>query len=67
MSKLTISIGRTVQVQQYEPLTLHLNEEIEIPEDLDRKGQDIFKLNQVKRLGKVLELAMERELDRYRK
>lgn len=66
MSKITISISRTVQVQQYEPLTISLQREVEIPEDLSGKDQQKFELQETRSLGKVLEVAMEKELDRYR-
>ncbi len=64
MSKITITISRTVQVQQYEPLTITLTEEVE--SKLTGTELDKFKLRKTQSLGKVLARAMERELDRYR-
>lgn len=64
MSKITITISRTVQVQQYEPLTITLTEEVE--SKLTGIELDKFKLRKTRDLGKVIARAMETELDRYR-
>ena len=66
MSKITISLSRTVQLQQYEPLTLSIQEEIELPKGLDAKEQKLFKAKKIAALGKLLQTSMEHEQDRYR-
>jgi len=59
---ITVTITRTVQVKQYEPVGVTISETYPVPHD-----EDMDRLRRVltKRIGRSVEEALDREVDRY--
>jgi len=64
VKEFKITVSKTVQVQQYEPLTITLTETHELQDSDDASSK--WKVQATDKLTAVLERAMEKGLDRYR-
>jgi len=67
VKEFKITLSKTVQVQQYEPLTVTLTETHEFDvNDSDSQPSGKWKVQATDKLTAVLVKAVDRALDRYR-
>lgn len=66
LRRVKITASRTIQVQQYEPLTFTIEEEYEVPSTANSKEVLAAQNKRIRSLGSKLQKTIEQEADRYR-
>lgn len=66
LRRITINVSRTIQVTQYEPLVLSMQEVYEAPKAMSSKKLAEFQRARTRELGDFLYKAINEEADRYR-
>lgn len=61
-SKITVTVSRTQQVAQYEPLTISIVQEIEVKGDEDVSE---LRVKAARQISRDVALAMEKEVKRH--